>query len=160
MMIECVRILRPNGVFASSVWEELGWIKLMEEAAATISGAPKYPKTADIMGLLSDGKWNNRSWLVETLEKQGLVNIQIDVQPMPLEWLNVQEFMDSTFPKMMGMFPLKLWSKDDQERFEPKLFPALESFLTEKYGKDSTFELEMVAIIATARKPWSAAVWL
>ena len=43
--------------------------------------------------------------------------MKIDVQPMLLKWVNVQEFMDSILPKTMAMVPLKLWAKDEQEKF-------------------------------------------
>ncbi|TEY85739.1 hypothetical protein BOTCAL_0013g00470 [Botryotinia calthae] len=149
---ECVRILRPNGIFASTTWENLGWIEVMQDATATISGAPKYPQRAAIMKFLSDGAWEDRSWVIETLEKQGLMEVKAVVHPMLMKWNKVQEFMDSTFPIMMSMFPLNLWTQGDREKYGPLLVPALEAFLVEKYGKDSPFDLKMIAITATATK--------
>lgn len=67
------------------------------------------------MGFMSNGKWNNRSWVTETLEKQGLVDIEIKAQTIPSNWANLREFMDSIMSKIMATFPLKLWDKDDQK---------------------------------------------
>ncbi|KAJ8061580.1 hypothetical protein OCU04_009390 [Sclerotinia nivalis] len=82
---EYVRILRPNGVFASTIWEHLGWIEVMQDATATIPGAPKYPQRAVIMKFLSDGAWENRAWVIETLKKQGLMNAKAVVHPLSMK---------------------------------------------------------------------------
>jgi len=150
---ECFRVLRPNGVFASTTWEHLGWIEVIKEAIATIPNSPEFPERAAIMELMSDGGWDNQSWVKNTLEKHGFEDVQIDVQPMPMRWKNLQELMGTSFPKMMSMTPTKLWSKEDQDKYGPLLIPALEKFLLDKYGKDASFEFDMVAIIATAKKP-------
>ncbi|KAF7961130.1 hypothetical protein EAE96_000797 [Botrytis aclada] len=123
---KCVRILRHNGVFASTTWES--WLD-------------------------RDDAWENRLWVTETLEKQGLFDAKAVVHPMSMKWNKVQEFMDSSFPIMMSIFPLKLWTEGDREKYGPLLVPALEAFLLDKYGKDSPFNLKMIAITATAMKP-------
>jgi len=125
----------------------------MQEATATIPHAPPFPSRAEIMAGMSDGAWDNRSWVKETLEKRGFENVKIDVQRVDMEWSNVQELQDSIFPKMMSMAARKLWRKDDQDTFGPLLKPALEKYLLERYWKESPFQFEMVAIIATAKKP-------
>lgn len=125
----------------------------MQNATATIPGAPKYPQRAEIMKFLSDGAWENRLWVIETLEKQGLIDVTAVAHLMLMRWNKVQEFMDSTFPIMMSMFPLKLRIEGEREKYGPLLVPALEAFLLDKYGKDSPFDLKMIAIIATAMKP-------
>ena len=122
----------------------------MQDTTATIPSAPEYPQRAEIMKLLSDGAWENRLWMIETLEKQGLIDMKAVVHPM-LRWNKVQEFMDSTFPITMSMFPLKLWTEGDREKYGPLLVPVLKKFLLDKYGNDSPFDLR-IAITATAMK--------
>jgi len=125
----------------------------MQKATATIPGAPPFPSQAALMSEMSDGSWDNRTWVKETLENHGFENVKIDVKLIDMEWLNVQELKDSIFPKMMSMAPAKIWSKEDYDTFGPLLAPALEKYLTGKYWKESSFQFEMVAIIATAKKP-------
>ena len=126
----------------------------MADATATIPGAPEYPKRASIMTLMSEGAWDNRSWVIENLEKQGLVEVEAEVHPMSMKLASVEEFMDSTFPTTTTMFPLKPRDKEDQEKHGPLLLPAPEAFLLDKHGsKDSPFGFKMVAITDTAWKP-------
>ncbi|KAM0177255.1 hypothetical protein ACHAPF_004370 [Botrytis cinerea] len=110
-------------------------------------GCQTIPQT---LKALKDGAWENRLWVIETLEKQGLIDVKAVVHPM-LRWNKVQEFMDSTFPITMSMFPLKLWTEGDREKYGPLLVPVLKKFLLDKYGNDSPFDLR-IAITATAMK--------
>ncbi|KAM0196439.1 hypothetical protein ACHAPC_000154 [Botrytis cinerea] len=109
-----------------------------------------YQTIPQTLKALKDGAWENRLWVIETLEKQGLIDVKAVVHPM-LRWNKVQEFMDSTFPITMSMFPLKLWTEGDREKYGPLLVPVLKKFLLDKYGNDSPFDLR-IAITATAMK--------
>lgn len=101
---------------------------------------------------MSDGVWDDQSWVRATLEKYRFKNVQLKTQSVPMKWENVQEFLDTSFPKMSSMFVTKTWSKEDQDRFGSLLIPALEKYLVDKYGHDAGFEFKMVAIIATGEK--------
>ena len=80
----------------------------MQKATATIPGAPPFPSRAALMSEMSDGAWDNRTWVKETLENHGFENVKIDVKLIDMEWSNVQELKDSIFPKMMSMAPAKM----------------------------------------------------
>ncbi|KAF7986407.1 hypothetical protein HWV62_31259 [Athelia sp. TMB] len=153
---ECFRILQPGGICALTSWKTIGWIPDAREAIATIEGAPPFPDTIKFLHSMGKGEWHETSWVETTLKRLGFENIELNIA-RNVPSMGTPEAYGKSFSGMLGQMLLgsKSWTKDDLEKYGQSLGPAVTKFQKEKIG-DKDVEFEMVAIIATARKPLSS----
>jgi hypothetical protein len=150
---ECFRILKPGGACGITTWDTIGWIPDVRLALATISGAPPLPDDETIMGSMGDHKpWHQAGYVKQKLEDHGFGDVKVEVVPnaSPIEDLTV--FLEQ-LSGMVGHFTTKFWSEGDRARYGGEIKVALTKHMTEKYPDGQVFELTMIAIIASARKP-------
>ena len=122
-------------------------------AIATLEGAPPCPDTIKFLHSMGKGDWYEMSFVETALKRWGFENIELNiVRNVPS--LGTPEVYGKGFSGMLGQMLLgsKSWTKEDLEKHGKSLAPALTKFQKEKIG-DKDVEFEMVAIIATARKP-------
>jgi hypothetical protein len=54
---------------------------------------------------------------------------------------------------IVGFMASLIWGNEDREKYAHSVKPALLEYVTEKHGEGQRIEWDMVAIVATARKP-------
>jgi len=150
---ECFRILKPGGVCGISTWDTLGWTPHVRGAIATITGAPPFPDDETFLRSMSDGKpWHRAEYVEQKLGDHGFQGIKVEIMANSYTMDSATYFVE-LFSGMSAQFTAKFWSEDDHARYGREVKPALMKYMTEKYPDDQAFELTMVAIIASARKP-------
>ncbi|KAF2179241.1 S-adenosyl-L-methionine-dependent methyltransferase [Zopfia rhizophila CBS 207.26] len=150
---ETYRMLKPGGIFGATSWERIGWYDDAYEAVEKIPGAPSFLDRDTFMRIRTNGEWDRPEFVRETLKKEGFVDIVVEVHSTPIRMDSAEETMAVSFPKMLPAFTVKAWSKEENEKYAPLMKPALGEYLLNKYGSGKPFSYDMVAIIATARKP-------
>jgi len=150
---ECFRILQPGGICAFTSWKTIGWIPDTRNAIATIEGAPPFPDTITFLHAMGKGDWFDPSYVESTMKRRGFESIELNtVRNEPS--MGTPEVAAKAFSGMLGQMLIgsKTWTKDDLEKYGPSLAPAMTKYQREKNGEKEV-AFEMVAIIATARKP-------
>jgi hypothetical protein len=156
-MTECFRILESGGVCGISTWGTVGWMPDVREAFATITGAPPFPDHKTLQSSLGDGgQWYRSEYVKQKLADHGFEGIKVEVVPSPVTFDNVPAFVEH-FLAMSTQFTAKFWSKDDHAKYSGEIKPALMKHMTKKYPEGHATELtkatQMMAIVASARKP-------
>jgi hypothetical protein len=149
---ECFRILKSGGACALSTWETRGWVEDARAAIATIPGAPPFPDTETFVNAVDNGSWNRPDFVREQLANHGFEDIKVEVVPNSVFFENVEVYMRQ-FSGIIPTVATEFWDEGDCAAYGPLVAPAVLEYLKGKYGVDEVFELKMVAIIATARKP-------
>jgi len=151
---EIARILRHGGVCAFSTWQKAGWGPDVQAVLATIPGAPPFPDAEVIMMALSGGaRWHDPLFVEQRLAAHGFEDIDVGVVASLASVDDAAAYAE-LFTPMLARLASVVWSGEDCERYCGLMKPALLKYMTEKYGEGRRIEWEMVAIIATARKPF------
>lgn len=134
-------------------WETVGWIPDAREAIATIEGAPPFPETKAFFRAMGKGEWWDTSFVEAAIKRKGFEDIVINTM-RNVPTMGKPEVYGQSFSGMLGQMLVgsKAWTKEDLEKYGKSLAPALTKFQAEKNG-DEEVAFEMVAILATARKP-------
>jgi hypothetical protein len=139
-------------VCAFSVWEKLGWVPDFSATVATIPDAPPFPDMETFLSKATTGPWHHHEFVEQQLVTHGFVDIKVEVVPTSSLVEDSTVFAKAFSAVMVRLLTPHVWSEQDRDRFGGLVEPALAKHLMEKY-KGKPFELEMIAIIATARKP-------
>lgn len=145
-------MLRSGGVCALSTWHTVGWIPYARAAFDTITDAPTFPDTETFMNSFGKGPWHNPAFVEQQLATHGFENIEVQTVPSSTTMPSPEKFAE-LFSGMTVQMTTRFWSDEDRNKYSGLIGPALLKVLIEKYGEGQAFELEMVAIVATCRKP-------
>jgi len=150
---ECHRILQPGGVCAFTSWQTIGWIPDIRKVIATIEGAPPLPNTNTFLKSMGKGEWWDTSYVETALKRWGFEDIVLNTV-RNVTTMGKPEAYGQSFSGMLGKMLVgsKTWTQEDFEKYGKLLAPAVTIYYKEKNGEKEV-ELEMVAILATARKP-------
>jgi hypothetical protein len=152
-MLECFRILKSGGRCGISTWDTIGWLPSVRDAIATIPGAPSFPDDETFLTSMGDGKpWNRAEYVKENLQALGFEDIKVEVMREASLIDNATAFAEQ-FSTILAQFTSKFWSTEECDRCGGEVKPALVKYMSEKYPDDQPFELTMVAILASGRKP-------
>jgi hypothetical protein len=123
------------------------------KAVATVTGAPPFPDHQTLLRSMGDGKpWYHAQYLKQKLQDHGFEDIKAEIMPDSFIIDNAAAFVE-LFSGMSEQFISQCWSEDDCARYGVEIKPALMKYMTEKYPDGQAFDLTMVAIVASARKP-------
>jgi len=137
---------------ALSTWETIGWVPDVRAALATITGAPPFPDAETFRGTMGKGQWHLPEFVEQQLATHGFEEIEVEVVPSS-SFIESAAFYAEQYSEMMVQLTTRFWNDEDRDKYGGLVKPALLKYLTEKYGEGKPFEMKMVAIIATARKP-------
>jgi hypothetical protein len=102
---------------------------------------------------MGDGKpWNRAEYVKEKLQELGFEDIKVEVMRDASLIDNVTAFAEQ-LSTILVQFTLMFWSTEERARYGGEVKPALMKYMSEKYSDDQPFELTMVAILASGRKP-------
>ncbi|KAL2834442.1 S-adenosyl-L-methionine-dependent methyltransferase [Aspergillus cavernicola] len=146
---ECLRILQPGGILASTTWKKVPWISILESSIETLSPDLPFPDLEELIKTINKG-WNSEAHVKSVLEKGGFSDIQVKVvtDRFLLPIAELVELNKMILPALLGQF----WTKEQREEYEERVPVAMQQFLEGKYGAGGLVPLEPMAIIVTARK--------
>lgn len=135
---------------AAANLSKAGWVSIIHEAIRTIPADLPFPSTRDFLAALGNGEWYSVDWIESQLQKRGFVDINVKTETKAIS-LFVPEFVEMS----MMMFPMiskYFWAEEQREQYGDLVRPALEKYLSGRYGVDGEVLMEWTAILSTARK--------
>jgi hypothetical protein len=123
-------------------------------ALSLIPGAPAIPSDETLSSRIGDGlPWHDPSWLEDIMREYGFEGVKTQVMPNPRTVDNAEELVSALAPLLTGLFMKKFWNEEEMGKFGPQVKPKMLEYLNGKYGEGKPFTVEMVAVIASGRKP-------
>ncbi|KAL8806591.1 MAG: hypothetical protein Q9182_001238 [Xanthomendoza sp. 2 TL-2023] len=153
--IECLRILRPDGICAFTTWSHVDWVGIVRAAFATLPDPPPFPTDEEMYRSWGVGDWWNPDWILNHLQDQGTYDfedVQIEVLHKDLKMESPATFVD-TFSVMIPMILSKFWSEEVRKERGKEAVDCLLAYMNQKYGEGREVEMHWVANLVTARKP-------
>lgn len=151
---EIKRVLQPGGMNAFTTWSEgIGWIKLVQDACATIPGAPPYPSPDEAFSKVTSGRWQDKSFIREQLEKAGFEEIETN-DSISTSRLSEEACVNLFAGGMVRGISSSFWTAEQLDFVMPKLPDAVRGLF--KARGITHFEFQMHALVTTCRKPSSA----
>jgi hypothetical protein len=135
-----------------TTWHTLGWVADVRAGFGTIPGAPPFPDADTFLKAMNTGEWYNTEFVQQQLATHGFEDVKVEIVPTTTHIESAAVYVEQYLP-MYLQFTAKFWSDEDREKYSGSAGPALLKYMTEKYGEGKAFELKMVAIVSTARKP-------
>lgn len=148
---EMLRVLKPGGVTAFTTWTEVGWIKIVKAALATIPDCPAIPDSIVFLKTMQNNNaWQETAYIDAKLQEHGFTDIKVATYSEP------QVFSQSTFADTFGGPMAKamlrsFWTKEEIGVYGDQLRPAIYDYL-QKSG-DGEVAFIMNAIVSVAKKP-------
>jgi SAM-dependent methyltransferase len=145
------RTLKPDGIFAFTVWHRLEWIDVLRTAIrSSISEAPAFPDSDTCLLHFSNyHAWHDPSWVRIKLSEQGFTDVEIEVLPTRHRFTK-EEFMENFGGCVVSYLTKCAWGIEAAEKYKEKIAFALEKYLSDK--GEGEIELELDALVVTAKK--------
>ncbi|KAJ5901981.1 Acetylaranotin bis-thiomethyltransferase [Penicillium taxi] len=147
---EACQVLQPGGILAFSTWIGPGWVNIVGNAAKTMCGDWPWPTPKAFLEMTQKGEWNSVAWIESQLYQRNLLNIKVRA---------VQKSISSKVPDFLAVTALILpmvsqhfWSEKQREK-TGEFRRALETYITDTYGREGDIPMNWVAILSTACKP-------
>lgn len=154
---DCIRILKPGGVFGASTWPkataDMFWIPDMRTALESLPFDAPMPDPVP-MQIHHSGRWDDAAWVERHLaEDLGLTGVSVRESEGEYRFESADEFM-ATFHIMVQWLMNTFWSDEVRERHSAEEVKALvKRHLEEKYGgKGWSIRWRVICMTATVAK--------
>ncbi|KAL7812667.1 S-adenosyl-L-methionine-dependent methyltransferase [Trichoderma aethiopicum] len=154
---DCIRILKPGGVFGASTWPkataEMFWIPDMRTALESLPFDAPMPQPVP-MQMHHSGRWDDAAWVERHLaEDLGLTGVSVRESEGSYRFGSADEFM-ATFHMMVPWLMKTFWSDEVRERHSPEEVKGLvKRHLEEKYGGEGwSIGWRVICMTATVAK--------
>ncbi|KAI0831026.1 S-adenosyl-L-methionine-dependent methyltransferase [Hypoxylon sp. FL0890] len=152
---DTMRLLKPGGVFAFSVWHEdfKGWSPDMRSAFETLPFDAPMPDPVP-MAIHGKAQWTESEGVERELRAHGFKNIQIKTVPHVVRVHSAEDYLKS-YRMMKDWMMNTYWSEENKLRAKDMLDDHIVRHLKEKYHNQG-WDLDWTVILATCQKPSSA----
>ncbi|KAH8924664.1 S-adenosyl-L-methionine-dependent methyltransferase [Atractiella rhizophila] len=151
---EAIRVTKPGGVIGFTTWNSLGWFPPANEAISRLPGPP--PIQDPTRPSVRTGDWYSSEYVSKLLQSPplSLEDVQVELYPCKFKVDSAHKFAYGQYGQPMFINLMTMtWSEEQKKELKEQLKESLEQVLVERYGTDSPFELDFVAVICTGRKP-------
>ncbi|KAI1788096.1 S-adenosyl-L-methionine-dependent methyltransferase [Ganoderma leucocontextum] len=155
---EVLRVLRPAGTAAFSIWKSVGWFDMTMAAVESIPDAPRYPTYEELCKVFlkdpqpgDDDQWTRPAYFEEQFRKAGFEEVKTVLRKNQTRYGSAEEYV-KVFATMTNMVLANAWTADEKAKVEPHVEPALLGELKRKFG-DGEIVLDWEAYCITAKVP-------
>lgn len=147
-----MRILKPGGVFAFSVWHKntKAWSIDMRSCFEALPFDAPMP---DLVPMAIHGKyqWTDPDGIEKELKAHGFENIQVKTVPLVTRVHNAEDYLNS-YKMMRDWMVNTYWSEESKLKAKDMLDDHIVRHLKEKYNGQG-WDLHWSVILATCQKP-------
>ncbi|KAL4996973.1 S-adenosyl-L-methionine-dependent methyltransferase [Aspergillus recurvatus] len=147
---ECLRILKPGGTYAASVWKDVPQISITLSSLSPLQSSLSLPNASEYIPQLLKG-WDSEKHVQSQLESAGFTNVKVTAVTAKTT-VPIAEFVELT-KSMVPAFWGKHWTKEQREEHEGQIPEVMTKWLEEEYGVGGLVPLEPTALVVTARRP-------
>ncbi|RDW90795.1 gliotoxin thiomethyltransferase [Aspergillus mulundensis] len=147
---ECLRILKPGGIFAATVWKDVPQISMTLSSISPLQPDLPLPTASEFIPQLLKG-WDSETTVQSELEAAGFTDIKITPVTAKVA-MPIAEFVElskSMVPAFLGRF----WTKEQREEHEGRVPEVMTKWLENEFGVGGSVPLEPTALVVTAQKP-------
>ncbi|KAL6239278.1 hypothetical protein BDW75DRAFT_154963 [Aspergillus navahoensis] len=147
---ECLRILKPGGTFAASVWKDVPQISITLSSLSPLQSYLPLPSASEYIPQLLKG-WDSETHVQSQLESAGFADVKVTAVTVKTA-IPIAEFVELT-KSMVPAFWEKYWTKEQREEHERQIPEVMTQWLEKEYGVGGLVPLEPTALVITARRP-------
>ncbi|KAH6676823.1 putative UbiE/COQ5 family methyltransferase [Halenospora varia] len=149
---ECHRMLKPNGIFALSVWYQECWITHVRDALSHLRGLPYWPQTSgELTGAWAQGPWENPHYVEAMLHRHGFSDIKITTKSIHIPLNDADDFYE-VYDAFIDWTMERFWTEEERRVCGPLVRPAVVKYMGEKFGVGKPFAIEKICMLATCKK--------
>ncbi|KAH8926961.1 hypothetical protein BT69DRAFT_1347645 [Atractiella rhizophila] len=122
----------------------IGWFPTAKEAVSRLPGPPVLHDPNVLAN--ATGQWDSPEYISNVLKSPplSLEDVKVQLFPFNVEMQSAHEHAHET--EMITKFITMAWSEEQKKELTERLKETLEQVLIEKYGKDTPYQLEFVAV--------------
>ncbi|KAL4979934.1 S-adenosyl-L-methionine-dependent methyltransferase [Aspergillus desertorum] len=147
---ECLRILKPGGIFAASVWKDVPHLSITLSSLSPLQPFLPLPNASEyIPQLLKD--WDSENHVQSQLESAGFTDVKVTAVTVQTA-IPIAEFVELT-KSMVPAFLGKHWTREQREKHEGEIPEVMARWLEGEYGVGGLVPLQPTALVVTAKRP-------
>ncbi|KAL5047251.1 hypothetical protein BDW71DRAFT_206727 [Aspergillus fruticulosus] len=147
---ECLRILKPGGTFAASVWKDVPHIAITLSSLCRLQSSLALPNASEYIPKLLKG-WDSETHVQSQLESAGFTDVKVTAVTVKTA-IPIAEFVELTKSMVPALWG-KHWMKEQREEHERQIPEYMTKWLEEEYGVGGLVPLEPTALVVIARRP-------
>ncbi|XXG99503.1 hypothetical protein Hte_005842 [Hypoxylon texense] len=151
VMRDTMRILKPGGVFAVSVWHKdtRGWSTDLRSCFEALPFDAPMPDPVP-MAIHGKHQWTEPDGVQHELKAHGFENIQVEAVPHVIRVHSAEDFLN-TYRMMKDWMVNTYWSEESKRKAKDMLDEHIVQHLKEKYNGQG-WDLHWTVILATCQK--------
>jgi hypothetical protein len=147
---ETRRLLKTSGLILHTCWAQVGWVKYVQAALASVSAPPMRDIRLMWQSRGKGEQWDCAEWVQSKMQSSGFVDVRVALCEREHRLPSAQ-LMAEQFSMMQAMFTSS-WTEEMKREKGPLLQDALSDAFKKDAREDGSVGFTMTAILCTGAK--------